>query len=137
MEVNSIPLLKQKDIERRAPGIDPKAVVSSITYLNSLLENRSTPVYIFFNPDIEQYAKNIGIEPKSFYQSLNFLSSYFSAKIKHEVIFQEEGLFYLLQEEDLKELKESNRFHNPEDPRIVYERAQSLMRHAFVVKFGT
>lgn len=134
--MNKIPLLQKEEIEKRVPGIDPVVVVSLIDYLNSILENRSTPLYIFFNPDLEIYAKKIGAEPKSLFLSLNFLSTFFSDNIKHEVIFNEDGLFYLLQDEDLKELKSSNRLHNPEDPRIIYERAQDLVRHAFVVKSG-
>lgn len=38
----------------------------------------STPLYIYFNPDLETHAKQIGAEPKFLFQSLNFLASYFT-----------------------------------------------------------
>lgn len=131
--MNKIPLLKKDEIEKRIPGISSEVVLSLIGYLNSIIEHRSAPLYIFFNPDLENHAKQIGTEPKNIFASLNFLSSFFGDQIKHAVILDHDGLFYHLQEEDLRELKEHNRLHNPEDPRIVYERAQNLVRHAFVV----
>jgi hypothetical protein len=133
VEVNRIPLPKKHEIEKRVPGISSDLILSLIDYLNSIIEQRTAPLYIFFNPDLEFHARKIGAEPKYVYLSLNFLSSFFGDQIKHTIIFDQDGLFYQLQEEDLKELKERNRLHNPEDPRIVYERAQDLVRHAFVV----
>lgn len=131
--MTKIPLLNKEDIVKRVPGINPDDVVSLISHLNSILERRSVPLYIFFNPDLESHAKNMGVEPKSIFQSLNFLSSHFSDQVKHKVIFDQDGIFYHLQEEDLKELNEHNRLHNPDDPRIIYERAKDLVRHAFVI----
>lgn len=125
-----IPLEK---IRKIAPGINEEAIYSTINKLNEILEKRKNPLYIFFNPDLEKFAHEIKTEPKNLFQSLNLLCSLFNDRIKHKIILQEDGLFYPLQEEDIQELDSNNRLYNPEDPRIIYEKAQDLVRHAFVI----
>ena len=115
-----IPLEK---IRKIAPGINEEAIYSTINKLNEILEKRKNPLYIFFNPDLEKFAHEIKTEPKTL----------FNDRIKHKIILQEDGLFYPLQEEDIQELDSNNRLYNPEDPRIIYEKAQDLVRHAFVI----
>lgn len=132
--MKKIPLIAVEDIESKTPGIDPTTVNKLISYFNVLFEKRTTPLYIFFNPDVIQHAEKIQADPKAVFTSLNFLSSHFMDEIKHEVILDYDGLFYKLQEEDLLELKTKNQLHNPDDPRTVYGNARDLVRHAFVVE---
>ena len=85
-------------------------------YINSYALSKDTTVlYFYFEPDIEKMAQNLKFEPKQVFNSLIFFSTKAPDVLKLRSIFEHRAdeLVYVLQDEDIEELKASNTIHNP------------------------
>ena len=118
-----------QDFDGMSRKEDIKKVVN---YLKKCTDKRNTSLYIFFNPDLEKYSKNIGVPVKKIFSILKLLVSSYPNYFKIKAVLDIEDMFYILQEEDMVEIEESGTLHNPYNPRIVYENARDIIRHTFV-----
>lgn len=122
-------------IGKRYPGVNIELLVKVVNKLNEIIKDRVNPFYLFINPHIEIYSKEWKLEPKKLLKILLFLKDFRSDDLKMEAVLQidEENLFYVLQQEDLEELKEYNIVSHPDDPKIKFDNADEIIRHAFVL----
>ncbi len=134
--MKTIELLPPDVLKQKAPQLDYGSFEKIVNYINLQLNNRQVPYYIYIFPDLEKISGEIGIQGKSMYLTLNFLAGFYSKKVKHEIIFDFGNKIYKLQEPDLEELKSSKKFYNPDNPKEVFEKADELVRRAFVFEVG-
>ena len=114
-------------------GISSKKDIEKvINYLKECTNKRNTPLYIFFNPDLEKYSENIDVPVKDIFSILQLFVSSYPNYFKIKAVLDIEDMFYILQEEDMVEIEESGTLHNPYNPKIVYENAKDIIRHTFV-----
>jgi hypothetical protein len=130
-------LFNISDLElSKSSGINKDITLLLASFLNDTMQNRKAPLYIFFHPDIDKLAGILNVNNKELFHSLKYLACIHSNFVKLKAILDVDfdDLFYVLQDEDIEELKRDNKVHNPKNPNIVYENADQLVRHAFVVR---
>jgi hypothetical protein len=116
-----------------APAVDKSLLERLVQFLNDSLKEREAPLYVFFQPDIAAYAEKLKASPKDTFEALMCLSGFYPDFVALKSILDRDGLFYILQDEDIEEVKTSNTLHHPFDPRMVYSDATEMLRHAFVL----
>lgn len=123
------------NFEKHIPGIESSVTKSVANYLNEIIETNNSPHYLFLSPDLEKISKKISAETKEVFSVLKFFSAFSPDVIQFKSIFQNEidDVFYVLQEEDIEEVKDFDTLHNPHDPRIVYSQVSKSLRPAFVL----
>jgi hypothetical protein len=118
------------------PAVAKSLLENLVQFLNDCLKEREAPLYIFFQPDIAAYAEKLKASPKDTFEALMCLSGFYPDFVALKAILDRDGLFYILQDEDIEEVKTSNTLHNPFNPKIVYSDAKEMLRHAFVLNLG-
>jgi len=122
-----------QSLVEKAEGINEETLNNVLDYFDNIIASRQTPLYIFFNPDLEKYATDLQIPVKDFFNIMMFLTSFIPNYFKMRAILKQDDLFYHLQEEDLKEIAKDNTIHHPYNPKIIYKDAYNIVRHAFVI----
>jgi hypothetical protein len=127
--------MSREKLATMIPGIDAGLVEGLSKYFDEYFEHADTPLYIFLKPDLEKYAQMFSKPEKEVYGALAYLASFRRdvIQLKKILVREEKNLFYVLQDEDVEQLKNKNELHDPEDPRIVYRDAEKIVRHAFVL----
>lgn len=135
MQHGKIPEQISNEEIQKWPGVRKEVVDTLLSYVNNSFKGRETPLFIYFNPDLESLSNNLKLNPADIFTSFKFLCSYWPSFFKINLYFhdEEEDFVYKLQEEDFEVLKESNQFHHPKKPQIVFSNPYSFLRHAFVV----
>ena len=129
--------MKEIDVDAlasRAKGINIEHFKAVQNYFDKVISNRNTPLYIFINPDLEEYSEQLNISVKDIHNTMQTLASFFPNYCETKAMLTNDELFYELQEEDFAEINEEGTLHNPDDPRIVYDNPKEIIRHAFVLK---
>lgn len=129
-------VLPEEKIKQIAPGISPNAVSSIAEELDKVFMGRRSPVYIFIKPDLEAYASKFHVDVKELFGALQFLSGFMHDVVKFRAIFirEDEGLFHVLDRDELEEVESKNTLLHPDDPRVVLTDARKHLRHAFVIQ---
>jgi hypothetical protein len=135
-KIKQIPDIDCSILKAKVVGFDDEAFIKVRTFLNSKTSERSEPYFIFFHPGLVKISKEINIEAKRIFKTLNFLSSYWPDIVKMKAIFEEESEVYILKTDDLDELASTKKFYHPRNPDIILENADKLIRHAFVLGYS-
>lgn len=130
-----IPSILEEDLKKKYPGMNSKFIQRLIGYLNDIVERRKTPFILFFKPDLEEHARNLEVVPKDLFNGLQFLVSFFPSYVEMKIYFEYEDLFFQLLDDDIEILREENRVYNPDNPKIFFDNADQIIRHAFVIKY--
>jgi hypothetical protein len=122
-------------LSKTVPGIEADLIKRVSEYFDERLDRDNSPIYVFLKPDLEAYSKVFSRSEKEIYGVLAYLAAFRRdvIQLKKVLVREERNLFYILQDEDVLELQEKNQIHDPDDPRIVYENADRIIRHAFVL----
>ena len=130
-------LKKDVDVDSLASlskEVDAKKIKKLLDHLGKYTAKRDAPLYIFFNPDLEKYSKNLDVSVKDIFAILKLLVSSYPNNFKMKAVLDSEEMFYVLQKEDLDEVKEHGTLHDPQNPKIIYDNAKEIIRHTFVLE---
>lgn len=131
--LEKIPDINPNMLKDKVFGFDEVAFIKTRDFLNKKVSDRSEPFYLFINPGLEKVSKELELEPKRLFKALHFMCSYWPSVLKFRAIFEEENEAYILKEDDLQELSETRKFFHPKNPDIVFEKADEIIRNAFVM----
>lgn len=121
---------------KKSPGINGDVTIKIVEYLNNLVINRNSPLFIYVHPGIQFWAAKLQFNEKDIFNSLKYLSCH-CKEVKFKAILHVnfDDLEYMLQDDDLEELEAYGTVHNPNNPTIVYKNAKNYIKHAFVINY--
>jgi hypothetical protein len=128
-----LPEIDFAKLSKTAHGINVPLFKKVISFLKKNLSDKEETRFIFFSqiPDI---ADSLEATTDETLKSFLFFSNKYPKYVKPVAIYYSENLVYHLEPEDLEEVKATNSFHHPDNPKIIISDADKHIRHAFLFR---
>lgn len=105
-----------------------------LSYLVDRLKARKSKWYLFVFPDLGHISKDLNLSSHNIMESIKFLIDEGLIHGQDRTSIEFSDGIYLLQEEDLEELKFNNRVISSNNPDEIIESASSKVRHVFILE---
>lgn len=128
-----LPEIDFAKLSKTAHGINVPLFKKVVSFLKKNLSDKEDTRFIFLSkiPDI---ADSLHATTDDTLKIFIFFSNKYPKYVKPVAIYYSENFVYHLEPEDLEEVKETNSFHHPDNPKIIISEADKHIRHAFLFR---
>lgn len=134
MTAKTLPKIDYIKLSKTAHGINVSLLKNVMSYVQEKYKEHESAMFIYFS-EIPNIADGLHASTEETFKSFMFFSNKYPKYVQMVAIYFEENFVYHLEPEDLDEVKSTNSFHHPDNPKIIITNADKRIRHAFMFRY--